>query len=113
VNVSLNPPVSAHGAARQLLTLAAGRTNFGSAFESTERIEDGISVPLVQKVCSAGVLGYDALPLVTVKFAERTEIEPEHVEPTPVGVTRKNRTKVSLPRTRRLPVVGSAYEPTP
>jgi hypothetical protein len=40
---------------KQWLTTLAGTTNFGSAFESTETVDEGIAVPLEPKDCSAVV----------------------------------------------------------
>jgi exoribonuclease II len=54
-NVSVNGALSVHGVFRQLVAFAAGNTNFGSAFESTETVDDGIAAPLEPKVCSAPV----------------------------------------------------------
>jgi hypothetical protein len=70
VNVSANGVLTAQ-VARQLLTTFAGMRNFGSAFESTATVEAGIALPLVPKVCN-GAAAYDAVPFVTVRFADLT-----------------------------------------
>jgi hypothetical protein len=101
-----NEPVSAQLAARHEFATLAGSRNFGSALESATTVEDGMAVPLVPNDWSAAVGYVKPLAFVTARFAERTEIVPEQVEPTAAGVTRKNRIRVSLPRTRLLP--GSA-----
>jgi hypothetical protein len=41
---------------RQLFATFAGRTNFGSAFESTATVDEGIAEPAVPNVCRAEVL---------------------------------------------------------
>jgi hypothetical protein len=54
VNVSVNGAVSVHPKLlRQLFTTSAGTTNFGSAFESTATVDEGIAVPLDPNDCSA------------------------------------------------------------
>jgi len=56
VKVSPNAALSVHAnVLRQLFATLAGKTNFGSAFESTETVDEGIAAPVVPKVCSAAV----------------------------------------------------------
>src|SRR5947207_14324359 len=82
-NESEKPPGSVHPPARQLLTWSAGRTNFGSAFESTATVEDGIALPLVPTDCSGAEVGSTTpAARVTVMHAERAELVPDQVAPT-------------------------------
>jgi hypothetical protein len=69
---------------RQLFKRDAGITNLGSAFESTETVADAIAVPLVPNDWYAATGPNEALLalFVTVRLALRTNVVPEHVDPT-------------------------------